>query len=405
MSGSAAPASSASSRGNAGASSSASRGVGVRLSRLALAAAGCANPARRSARARAAGGAVSRSSARTPTRYTAPSPVSPVRIRIASSIGSTNTLPSPMEPVLAAPTIVATTLSTTWSATTTSIFTLGRKSTVYSEPRYSSVWPFCRPNPRISVTVMPITPISVSASLTSSSLNGLMMASIFFMGSHLVEDGEHQPRHVGADALEVRQDVEVDLGGLQRFGQPRSQPAQVRLAQLPLAGAHERPLVEHLLGEHPVVGGEGGDRPLEVLDDQAVELLDLGPAGLREPAPLIILLAGELHQVLVDDVADVLEVPDEGDHPDLLAGEVGAHGLAAETGQEELDLALEEVDLVVALLDVFDHPQIVGLERAERIPQHALHHVGHPQRLAVGLPERQRGLVEGPLVEIPRPKR
>jgi hypothetical protein len=28
---------------------------------------------------------------------------------------------------------------------------------------------------------MPMTPISVSASLTSSSLNGLMMASIFFM--------------------------------------------------------------------------------------------------------------------------------------------------------------------------------------------------------------------------------
>src|SRR5438270_13420316 len=41
---------------------------------------------------------------------------------------------------------------------------------------------------------MPITPISVSASFTSSSLNGLMIASIFFMSSHLVEDGYHQGR-------------------------------------------------------------------------------------------------------------------------------------------------------------------------------------------------------------------
>src|SRR5947199_35287 len=66
---------------------------------------------------------------------TAASPVSPVRMRIDSLIGSTNTLPSPIEPVFAAPAIVETILSTMLSATTTSIFTLGRKSTVYSEPR------------------------------------------------------------------------------------------------------------------------------------------------------------------------------------------------------------------------------------------------------------------------------
>ena len=64
---------------------------------------------------------------------------------------------------------------------TTSIFTLGRKSTTYSAPRYNSVWPFCRPNPLTSVTVTPVTPISDSASRTSSSLNGLMIAITIFM--------------------------------------------------------------------------------------------------------------------------------------------------------------------------------------------------------------------------------
>src|SRR2546429_2428709 len=192
-----------------------------------------------------------------------------------SSIGRTKTFPSPIDPVLAAPTIVCTTLSTRWSGTTTSILTFGRKSTVYSDPRYSSVWPFCRPKPRTSVTVMPITPISVSASLTSSSLNGLMIASIFFMDSHLVEDGEHQRRHVGADAFEVREDVQVDLRRLQRLGQPGPQPPQVRFAQLPLAGPHQGTLVEHLLGQRLVAGGEGGDGPLEVLGHQPVEGLDL----------------------------------------------------------------------------------------------------------------------------------
>src|SRR3972149_10825736 len=46
---------------------------------------------------------------------------------------------------------------------------------------YSSVCPFCRPKPFTSVTVFPLIPILLRASFTSSSLNGFMMASIFFI--------------------------------------------------------------------------------------------------------------------------------------------------------------------------------------------------------------------------------
>src|SRR5688500_18801671 len=67
------------------------------------------------------------------------------------------------------------------SVTAHSIFSFGRKSTTYSAPRYSSVWPFWRPKPLTSVTVTPDTPTSVSASRTSSSLNGRMMAVISFI--------------------------------------------------------------------------------------------------------------------------------------------------------------------------------------------------------------------------------
>jgi hypothetical protein len=49
--------------------------------------------------------------------------------------------------------------------------------------RYSSVCPFCRPKPFTSVTVMPCTPMAESASRTSSSLNGLMMAVTNFMSN------------------------------------------------------------------------------------------------------------------------------------------------------------------------------------------------------------------------------
>ena len=59
------------------------------------------------------------------------------------------------------------------SRTTISSLILGRKSTTYSAPRYSSVCPFCRPKPRTSVTVMPWTPTCVERVLDLVELEGL----------------------------------------------------------------------------------------------------------------------------------------------------------------------------------------------------------------------------------------
>lgn len=68
-------------------------------------------------------------------RQTAASARSPVRIRIASSTGSTKILPSPILPEHATSTITSIARSTASSANTSSILTLGRKSTAYSAPR------------------------------------------------------------------------------------------------------------------------------------------------------------------------------------------------------------------------------------------------------------------------------
>src|SRR5580704_14188022 len=112
----------------------------------------------------------------------ASSPRSPVRMRTASSTGTTKIFPSPMRPVLALFSMASITSLTRLSGTTTSTFTLGTKSTTYAEPRYTSFLPPVRPKPLTSVTVMPWMPTSARASFTSSSLNGLMMASTFFNG-------------------------------------------------------------------------------------------------------------------------------------------------------------------------------------------------------------------------------
>ena len=131
-----------------------------------------------------------------------------------------------------------------------------------------------------------------------------------------------------------------------------------------------------------------------------MEFQDLRPPRLGEAPPLVELLAGEVHEVLVDDVADVLEVADERDEADLLARELGSHGVPAEPGEKQLDLALEEVDLIVALLDFLQERLVVGAEDLHSVAQHTLHDVGRAQRLAGGLAQGERGLVERALVEI-----
>src|SRR5581483_2701559 len=176
----------------------------------------------------------------------------------------------------------------------------------------------------------------------------------------LLQDRVHQRGDVGGDPLQVGEHVQVDLGRLERLGEAPTQPGQVRIAQLALALPHHRPLVQHLLGEAAVVGREARDGALEVLGHHAVELDELGLPGLREAAALVELLPRQLHEVLVDDVADVLQVADERDQRDLLLGEVRAHGLVPEPRKEELDLALEIVELIVPPLHVLQQLLVVG---------------------------------------------
>src|SRR5690606_5675864 len=75
---------------------------------------------------------------------------------------------------------------------------------------YSSVWPFWRPKPLTSVTVMPCTPIADRPSRTSSSLNGLMIAVISFMRVSRSE-GLADRQHDGALAEVAVERVAVAL--------------------------------------------------------------------------------------------------------------------------------------------------------------------------------------------------
>ena len=132
-----------------------------------------------------------------PTRwraYMASGPRSPVRIRITSSTGTIKILPSPTRPVAAASQIASIARSTMLSSSTISIFTLGRKSTTYSAPRYSSVWPRCRPKPLASVYGDPLQPDLVQGVLHLVELERLDDGFDLFHRAPLSVAGRHGPR-------------------------------------------------------------------------------------------------------------------------------------------------------------------------------------------------------------------
>lgn len=95
--------------------------------------------------------------------------------------------------------------------------------------------------------------------------------------------------------------------------------------------AHRRLVGEELAGEHDVARREDVERQRQRRGDAVVEIADLGQPLRREGIALADLLLGELAQVLVDDVADMLEIGDQGDDleqaPALLLGELVAETL------------------------------------------------------------------------------
>src|SRR5688572_17130239 len=214
-------------------------------------------------------------------------------MRMTFSRSKTKILPSPIFPVLADRSIASMACSRSSVLTAASTFTFGRKSTTYSAPRYSSVWPFCRPKPFTSVTVMPCTPIADSASRTSSSLNGLMMAVTSFMVSPQLRGGvctaaarsESSERlldvghelalpGVPAEAIGVGQGLRVRARAVDADGHAHDLGER---ADLPVAVVVEAVVLELLLaivGEHVDLA----DRVVHLVDD-VVRGVDLPVVG------------------------------------------------------------------------------------------------------------------------------
>src|SRR2546422_9354249 len=145
-------------------------------------------------------------------------------------------------------------------------------------------------------------------------------------------------------ALERREQIEVDARRIDRLAEALVESLDVRGAKLALHRVHNRLVADHLFGDLAVARGERSHRELEVLNDLRMEIRDLAPSLRRKDVVAANLLLGELHEVLVDDVADLLESDDHEDEGRLalrlLLGEI----VLAKLHEGLLGLVLEPAD-------------------------------------------------------------
>ena len=128
-----------------------------------------------------------------------------------------------------------------------------------------------------------------------------------------------QGEGVGADPAEIADHVHVDAAGVDSLGGALVQATDVRQPQLVLADGDPLLLFNHLRRQLDIAGGQRGDGALQQLLDATMEGVDLAPALVRERVAAAYLLEGQLHEVLVDDVADVLQIVDGVEQAQLAA--------------------------------------------------------------------------------------
>jgi len=123
---------------------------------------------------------------------------SPVRIRTTSSTLVTKIFPSPIRPVRADFSTSSTTWATRSSGTMISILILEGNQPRIPPPVQFGV-PLLAAEPLDLGNRHPWTPMSFSDSFTSSSLNGLMIASTFFIGSPLRPPSKQRSYQPGSE--------------------------------------------------------------------------------------------------------------------------------------------------------------------------------------------------------------
>ena len=232
---------------------------------------------------------------------------------------------------------------------------------------------------------------------------GLERSRVALKRARPIQDRIGDRGQMRVDPLEVPDDVQMKRAGFDARGLAGAQALQMPL------GAPKLHLAKLLLPRQKLGRGlqflidEHGQRKTHRLHQPGMHLLQLPKSFFGELQLLSDLLGGELHQVLVDDVADMLEIGGEGDDVDGPLAVLVVQLAARQPGQIELDRLMQGVDDIVRRFDFLPQNVVVVLENAKRVGEHLLDGVADAQRLPCGHGDGDARRVQQRLVQMPRP--
>src|ERR1700751_465665 len=153
------------------------------------------------------------------------------------------------------------------------------------------------------------------------------------------------------DTFEIAQDIEMEGTRLYTFGPPIAQPGQMAFSVLMLGDTYLGLLLDQRASDTHVLVDEYTKGELQVFNDALVKHPEFSRSFLRELVLALDLLARQLHQILVDDVADMLKVDGEGDYFHGASPIPIIQALTGHFGDVEFYRLVQSIDDVVHVRD------------------------------------------------------
>src|SRR6202140_2041368 len=126
-----------------------------------------------------------------------------------------------------------------------------------------------------------------------------------------LEHGRNGRTNSRMDALEIAQNVQIQRIGLDGFRRPLAQARQILLGKREFSFTQLCFCRYQLTCNVHIAGHENTNREPQAVDALLVKLGEIGLALLREGDAAPYLLGCKVHQIFVDDVADVLQIDRE----------------------------------------------------------------------------------------------
>src|ERR1700675_548114 len=176
------------------------------------------------------------------------------------------------------------------------------------------------------------------------------------------------------DTLEIAQNIEMEGTRLYAFRPPVAQPGQMAFRVPKLGDTQLCIFLDQRASNTHVLINENTKGKFQVFNNALVKHREFSRSLFRELVLVLDLLAGQLHQILVDNVADMFEIDGAGDYLHGASSIPIIKSFAGDFGDVEFYRFVQSIDVVVHAQDFGRELAVVAHQCRHRLSQHGPDH-------------------------------